>query len=567
MKKALSFILAFILVFTLVPAFSVLAVEESDGPVAGQAVAINTADEFYAISLDGNYYLNADIKIESTLSGTFTGTLDGKGHSITVSLPIFEEINGSVSNLTIKGSIVTSAIQYVGALAGTVKGGTYTGITNEASIENTTSTSSGYACAGGLFGYLTIDNTVTVTDCANKGKIHSVECAAGMIADTAKGAKAVLTGCTNTADITGDTNSTGGIFGLGESNTDNRANFTFVDCSNSGTIKSGSDSAGGICAYGQGWASMSFTNCHNTGNVSSDSGKYCSGGILGDGDGVIKFENCTNSGDVSHGGTKAGGIVGEITDSGEFLNCFNSGDITSSTSAAGIAAAVNSPRFEFCGNTGKITAGNDTGSGILGYSKPGETSGPEFYYCFNTGDVTGSDCVTGIAGYFNGSAAAKFVGCYNTGKLTANGDGYDSCVLYWSKHTADVAAENIQGCYYLEGCAEFERHFKPDADSYTANDAAKSVSAADIASGKLCALINEAIGEEVFFQAIGSDAAPVLTKAADGSNSVIKNADGSYSNPVKEVPPTPTGDSAVFFIILALISTLGVAVVSKKRSF
>ncbi len=564
MKKALSFILAFILVLALVPAFSVFAVEEGDGPVSGEPVAINAAEDFYAISLDGNYYLTADIKLETTLSGTFTGTLDGKGHSITVSLPIFEEIDAKVSNLTIKGSIVTSTIQYVGALAGTVKGGTYTKITNEANIENTTSTSSGYACAGGLFGYLTTDNTATVTECTNKGTIHSVECAAGMIADTAKGAKANFSKCTNTADITGDTNSTGGIFGLCESNTDNRAVLSFIDCSNSGTIKSGSDSAGGICAYGQGWASMSFENCINTGNVSSDSGKYNTGGILGDGDGVMTFINCTNTGDVSHGASHAGGIVAEITDSASFTNCFNSGNITGAKMAAGIAASVNTPRFEYCGNTGKITSGSDTGSGILSYSKPNETT--EFLYCYNTGDISSGDCITGIGGYFNGSSAVRFIGCYNTGKMTVTGGNYKSCAIYYSNYAEDLVDGNVKACFYLDGCAEYDHHFKPESDSYLALDAAKSITEADIASGKLCYILNEALGEEVYFQTIGTDAAPVLTKAADGSNSVIKQADGSFANPAKQPPVAePTGDAAIYFAVIALVSVLGVAVVAKKR--
>ncbi len=577
MKKALSFILAFILVFALVPAFSVFAVEEGDGPAAGEPIAINAAGDFYAMSLDGNYYLNADITLDATFTGTFTGKLDGKGHTITVSLPIFTELNGTVSDLTIKGNIVTSSIQYVGALAGTVSGGTYTKIINEANIDNTTSASSGYACAGGLFGYLTKDNTVTVTECTNKGTIHSVECAAGMIADTAKGAKAIITKCTNTADITGDTNSTGGLFGLGESNKENRGDFTFADCSNSGTIKSGSDSAGGICAYGQGYATMTFTNCVNNGNVSSDSGKYNTGGILGDGDGVISFTNCLNTGDVSHGASHAGGIVAEITDTATFVNCYNTGNITAAKMAAGIAASINSPSFEYCGNTGKITAGSDTGSGILSYCKPSSSSAPQFLYCYNTGDITGGDCITGITGYFNSTTEARLIGCFNTGKLSVNGGSYKPCALYYSNYSADLTAGNVSGCFYIEGCAEYEGHYKPESDSYSAIDAAKVITAADVASGKLCYMLNEAIGAEVYFQAIGTDAAPVQVKAEDGSNSVIKNADGTYGNPVKEpettTPPETTeppvsgdtGDSALVFAAIALISVFGVALVAKKR--
>ena len=89
---------------------------------------------------------------------------------------------------------------------------------------------------------------------------------------------------------------------------------------------------------------------------------------------------------------------------------------------------------------------------------------------------------------------------------------------------------------------------------------------------------------------------PVLSAAEDGSNTVIKNANGTYSNPVKEpettvapetteapttepapetTEPAPettepgsssnTGDSFVIFAVIAAIAVLGVAVVAKRR--
>ena len=49
-------------------------------------------------------------------------------------------------------------------------------------------------------------------------------------------------------------------------------------------------------------------------------------------------------------------------------------------------------------------------------------------------------------------------------------------------------------------------------------------------------------------------------------------ADGSFANPAKEVPedtkpaePVPTGDSALIFAVVALISVLGIATVAKRR--
>ena len=71
----------------------------------------------------------------------------------------------------------------------------------------------------------------------------------------------------------------------------------------------------------------------------------------------------------------------------------------------------------------------------------------------------------------------------------------------------------------------------------------------------------------------GTDFVPTLT--ADEEKAVIKNADGTYGNPVKEpettqpeVPEAPkAGDSAQIFAVIAIISVLGVAVVAKRREF
>ena len=73
----------------------------------------------------------------------------------------------------------------------------------------------------------------------------------------------------------------------------------------------------------------------------------------------------------------------------------------------------------------------------------------------------------------------------------------------------------------------------------------------------------------------GTDFAPTLV--ANEEYAVVKNADGTYGNPVKEVETEPapettepaesgaTGDSFVVFAAIAAIAVLGVAVVAKRR--
>ncbi len=578
MKKVLAVLLTLVLVVGMLPIVGVSAVEEGDAPVV-EALPINTAEEFLAMDPTGSYTLEADITLKATYQGKFTGTIDGKGHSITISAPIFTEIAGNLSNLTVKGEVVGKAAK-TGAIANFVSGGTYKKIINEAKVKNESSTSnasiptqikaSTYICAAGFFAYLTNNTPVTIIDSANYGDIHSKACVGGFIANSDYAASAEFINCYNYGNIYSATNSAGGIMGLGESNGSNVTKMSFTNCYNSGNVTSDGDSSGGICAYGQGWAEYTFKNCINTGNIAGV-GKYCSGGILGDGDGDMVFENCLNTGNVTQDGNYAGGIVGEISDDGKFINCVNTGNITSAKAAAGIAGDVYYPLFDHCINTGTITAGSDTGSGILSYCTPSDKNGkpaPEFYYCVNTGNISGNDCITGITGYFNGTTEAKVVGCYNLGILTGNGS-YDSCTLYYSNFETDLTTGNVVDCYYLENSAEYEGHYK---GNYNALDAAKSLTAEqvkeanyvwnltkeDIASGKLCWYMNTLAGGNVFYQTIGEDAAPTT----DRTHGTVLMIDGNFVNPA-------TGDNAnmIAVVIVAVVALfgMGITAVALKR--
>ena len=94
---------------------------------------------------------------------------------------------------------------------------------------------------------------------------------------------------------------------------------------------------------------------------------------------------------------------------------------------------------------------------------------------------------------------------------------------------------------------------------------------ATLTSGAAVYAFNQAAGKDVIFMTVDGTFAPTLEAAADGSNAIVKNADGTYGNPVKEPETTEpevsgkTGDSSVIFAVIAVISILGAAVVAKKR--
>ena len=72
----------------------------------GDQIAVKTEAEFMAMDPNGKYYLANDITLTQTYPEIFCGVFNGCGHTITVSAPIFGNVNGStVSNFRVSGEI------------------------------------------------------------------------------------------------------------------------------------------------------------------------------------------------------------------------------------------------------------------------------------------------------------------------------------------------------------------------------------------------------------------------------------------------------------------------------
>ena len=97
MKKTLSVIISFLMLLGICSLIPVIYA--ADDPA--DPIAVSDAAGFAAMDQTGSYYLTADITLSETFVGTFAGILDGKGHTITVSAPIFENVKGTVKNMTV----------------------------------------------------------------------------------------------------------------------------------------------------------------------------------------------------------------------------------------------------------------------------------------------------------------------------------------------------------------------------------------------------------------------------------------------------------------------------------
>ena len=588
MKKAFALIMSICMILS-VCFFTVSAAEVTVGSVAAgytpEGTAITNAAEFAAMTADGTYYLANDITIDATwnagaaVSATykentaFTGTLDGNGKTITTTAALFANLKGTVKNLIVEGAIDA------GALHGS----------NIAMWSN---------------------GTITVENVWTKANITNGNTCGGILGYGATGAALTVTNCRNDADIT-CTNQVGGIVGYVQDYTVNITN-----CVNNGNLNTANYGAGIIGRFGRDAAVAPksvaiITDCINYGSVTGAQGQTA--GILGYLIGDVTITGCVNYGHISNANaskaaTAAGifGATGTKADTCIYIDsCVNFGKISSQSIAGGIGGRVGRAEayaeknytVSNCINYGDIEVTVPDAypesvyvGGVAGYTYGGSAN--KLVNCVNAGNVTvnttgGSGAyvyyVGGVIGYVS-SSTYECKNNINAGNITTTGDCIATLIVY-NKNAENNATSNnysvaIEG---INVAAKGDPAAEPSTFA-VADDFATAVTAEQIANGTVAGLINEAAGATIYYQAIGTDKAPVLTAAADGSNEIVKNADGTYGNPVKEVETEPapettepapettepaesgaTGDSFVVFAAIAAIAVLGVAVVAKRR--
>lgn len=585
MKKTLSIIMSLCMILS-VCFFSVSAAEATVGSVAADykpaegAIAITDAAGFAAMAADGSYYLANDITIDATWNAgapaaatpqdftAFEGTLDGNGKTVTITAPLFGKLHGTVKNLTITGSVNGNG-NYIAALSCYAKG-TFTveNVLNKAAV-------SGGTTSGGILGYCATGTVATFTGCQNDGNVTEATGQVGGIVGYIQDDVAVITDCVNNGNL--ETTSYGagiiGRFGRDKALPPD-SNITITGCANYGTVKGGKGQTSGILGYLVGDATI--TDCVNYGEIINET--VCAAGILGSCFDDVKescailMTGCVNYGTIK-GATISGGIAGRFGYSAAWSakayrmsNCANYGEVTLTTPA-------DYTKTSYAG-------------GLAGYAYGGgEGTSNGIINCVNAGNIdvncstsTGATYVAGLIGYVN-SAYFEAKNNVNAGNITVTGTPTTVALTVYNKGTENTATSNNYSLA-IDGIA-IAIVGDPAVALTEAPAFGTAVTADKIASGEVAYLINEAAGATIYYQAIGSDKAPVFEAAEDGSNTVVKNADGTFGNPVKEpevtepevtepettepVTPPSTGDSAIFFAVIAVISVLGVAVVAKKK--
>ena len=335
--------------------------------------------------------------IGNSTSNQYTGTFDGKNH--TISGLYFNNTNTNYvglfgylgSGCKIKNvDVIDSCFigrGYVGGVCGNNYDGTITGCFY-------TGTINGSSKVGGVCGV----NYGAITYCYSTGIVSGTGDTVGGVCGENFG---TITECCNISTVSGKS-FIGGVCG------NNSILSTITDCCNTGKVNGTGDNVGGVCGVND----ATMTGCCNTGTVN---GRSYVGGVCGYNDRTT-ITCCYSTGAVSGTGDYVGGVCGDNA-AATITNCYN---------------------------TGAVSGPGDYVGGVCGYNRAYST----ISLCYYDSDKYSGDAVAyngGTVQYVKGKPTAdftncsvcKFLGYYEWPAVNASGvyEITNACQLYWfSQH-------------------------------------------------------------------------------------------------------------------------------------
>lgn len=436
---------------------------------------ISTASELQAIGddLDAHYELGGNINLSrldfepigNEWDGPFTGTLDGKGFTISnmnVTSPdlkytgLFGYLEGTVCNLKLD-NVYVSGGRFAGGVAGTVGVG---GVVTDCEVLSGTVAVSGSPmrmAAGGITGVCEgtvtrcsnganvlvngdgdtggiigrVNEDLAIDGCVNRGAIHTSSfgeiIVAGGIIGFVNNSEVIVTSCENSESVStsqyADYGYCGGIIGRSSG-----SRTSVKGCNNSGSITAIADYSryaysGGIIGRG----ATEISECTNSGAIKADAYSSYSGGMVGyDCSAVTNCENYGNISSEAYSGAMVGYYCSTIT------NCNNYGDVSSGRSSGGVVGE-NCGTVTGCNNYGDISSSGEYSGGIVGYYCNTVTS------CNNYGNVSSEKYSGGVVG----DSCDAIDGCSNCGTISAE---------YYS---GGIIGKGSQGLPVITGCTNY----------------------------------------------------------------------------------------------------------------
>lgn len=169
-------------------------------------IAVGANFDFSTFDPAGSYYLTEDITLSSTIAPTFTGTLDGRHHTISgLAAPLFGTADGAtIKNVVLENVAISGGSGNVGAIVGTASGTTR--IYNCGVLGGSIG---GGDNVGGIAGRL--DDEARVINCYSYADITGGTTVGGIVgynsvASTASNLKTLVMNCMFYGNITGGNN-------------------------------------------------------------------------------------------------------------------------------------------------------------------------------------------------------------------------------------------------------------------------------------------------------------------------------------------------------------------------
>lgn len=398
---------------------------------------IKTAADLASVhdDLSAHYALDADIDLFGRIfepigngaEGAFTGSLDGRGHTIrgleldlqdSKYVGLFGYLEGSVSDLKLSGVDIAGG-RYVGAVAGNI--GLGGSVTDCSVLSGSVSSyeSAVAACIGGITGLCegTLDRCSNAADITRKADVRNsaIGGLAGKVTETLE-----LSDCSNSGAVSGSDYSytgAGGLIGWTEKK------VRMQDCSNAGTVSG--YNTGGLIGYTA--DTTLLQNCSNSGRITNSIGEGVAG-LIGYGYGNITAEQCANTGNVNTGHVTAGdyhagGIIGFCGGVAEITSSRNSGTIVvtrqyNGSYAGGIAGCLGRMKLQDCKNEGAVSNTTTYNSSIGVGGIVGKGTGT-VENCINYGEIGAYGCMSGGIAYKVGTDSV-IDGCVNYGSVYGN---------------------------------------------------------------------------------------------------------------------------------------------------
>lgn len=408
---------------------------------ASNPYLVGDQNQWKAISLSGTkqyYKLVDDIDmtgVTTSLNAAGTGVIGLDGNSKVLrnlKAPLFDDLNGSVADLTIEGATVSGGSAISGILANTIKTAAST-VTN---VDINSSSITATAYSGGLIGQIDAANT-SVANCKVSDTNVTGTLAGGVVGFA--NALVTMSGCTYSGGtVKGSARYSGGMVA-------STSNFNSVisDChvenaTISVSVSNNDFRAGGFIGLQQ--ASVQVKGCsvgkpgeNVTINLSAPaSGKvYNVGGFVGVNYGTITqnssvrttaYVTITAGNTATNAQLNLGGFAGYNTGKIEYSDAIvTMSDLKGQYIGGFCGILLQSGKIENSTETGVVSGNNYTG-GFVGVIDSATTS---ITGCSSSGSVTGASSIGGFAGGCTAKdKAGVFTGNSTSANVTSSGSNF-----------------------------------------------------------------------------------------------------------------------------------------------